>query len=491
MKYFIILFSFLLVPLAVNAQPDTLWTRVYGTEHRDVARTFAQTSDGGFILAGSTEWQVGDWWPADVFVVRIDSMGDVLWSQTIEIDSSIEGAADMEITSGNECTILCAMEALEGENHTDWDFYLVRLDSNGDSLWTRRYDYDPLHQQPFALEVAGDGGYLMAGYEGYAGGGFGWAYVIRADADGFLQDIHEYHLGALSHAENIVATSDSGFLLIGWVQAGLSTPSDILAIKCDSNGDTLWSQTYGGLDQDYASSVVSVGDTEYVLAGKTRSFGAGGYDVYVLAINGTGDTLWTVTYGSENNDYATSIAACPDGGFIVCGVYDEEINPVFSDLFVLKLDSDGHVLWSAQYGGPSPQTEKAYDVAYGRGGYAVAGYVLAHWGGWEDMYFIRLQDDLSSAGRIDLFLPTDLVLSSYPNPFNPTTTISFSLPKAGDVSLKVYDVTGREVQTLAEQRYEAGEHAVTFDGSALPSGIYFAQMNAGTVTQTRKMVLLK
>jgi subtilisin-like proprotein convertase family protein len=87
--------------------------------------------------------------------------------------------------------------------------------------------------------------------------------------------------------------------------------------------------------------------------------------------------------------------------------------------------------------------------------------------------------------------PSSLILSAHPNPFNPNTTITFSLPQAGDVKLAVYDVTGREVTVLSEQPYPVGEHSITFDGSALPSGLYFVHFEAGTIQKTHKVALIK
>jgi hypothetical protein len=88
-------------------------------------------------------------------------------------------------------------------------------------------------------------------------------------------------------------------------------------------------------------------------------------------------------------------------------------------------------------------------------------------------------------------VPASHSLSAYPNPFNPSTTISFSLPRTSNVTLSVYDVTGRKVETLIDKSLNAGEHSMDFNGSALPSGLYFARLTAGDVMQTQKMVLLK
>jgi hypothetical protein len=88
--------------------------------------------------------------------------------------------------------------------------------------------------------------------------------------------------------------------------------------------------------------------------------------------------------------------------------------------------------------------------------------------------------------------PTDFTLmSAYPNPFNPTTTLSFTLPEAGKVSLTVYDVFGREVARLVDGCYQAGCHRATFSGDGFPSGVYFANLITTERTLTEKMLLLK
>jgi pullulanase/glycogen debranching enzyme len=87
--------------------------------------------------------------------------------------------------------------------------------------------------------------------------------------------------------------------------------------------------------------------------------------------------------------------------------------------------------------------------------------------------------------------PASFTLSAFPNPFNPATTISFSLPQTQAVKLVVYDVSGREVRVLSNGRYEAGEHHITFDGTELPSGIYFAHLESKDQARTTKLMLLK
>jgi hypothetical protein len=103
-----------------------------------------------------------------------------------------------------------------------------------------------------------------------------------------------------------------------------------------------------------------------------------------------------------------------------------------------------------------------------------------------------LTEIVTSVGPATGEIPASFVLrQNYPNPFNPTTTIRYELPQAAKVTLKVYDVLGREIVTLVDQAKEAGVYEVKFDGSNLPSGIYLYRMEAGPTVSTKKLVLLK
>jgi hypothetical protein len=80
---------------------------------------------------------------------------------------------------------------------------------------------------------------------------------------------------------------------------------------------------------------------------------------------------------------------------------------------------------------------------------------------------------------------------NYPNPFNPVTTIGFKVQGSGLVSLKVFDVLGKEVRTLVNEAKPAGEYSVEFDATNLPSGVYFYRLQAGSLSATRKLVVMK
>ncbi len=104
---------------------------------------------------------------------------------------------------------------------------------------------------------------------------------------------------------------------------------------------------------------------------------------------------------------------------------------------------------------------------------------------------IEYRDRIQSATPTATVVPQSYALSAFPNPFNPTTMLAFTLPEASTVTVNVYDVSGRLVSTPANARYAEGTHHVAFDASALPTGVYIARMNAGATTMTTKLLLIK
>lgn len=110
----------------------------------------------------------------------------------------------------------------------------------------------------------------------------------------------------------------------------------------------------------------------------------------------------------------------------------------------------------------------------------------------KELAYITLINTPTGVAEAGDALPSAFQLSqNYPNPFNPSTAISYDLPAASVVTLKVYDVLGKEVASLVDGVQSAGSRTVRFDGSSLRSGVYFYRLQAGTFSETRKLVLIK
>jgi hypothetical protein len=138
---------------------------------------------------------------------------------------------------------------------------------------------------------------------------------------------------------SVQQTSDSGYVVAGYKNSG---NYDVYLVKTNASGDTLWTRTYGGTYEDEALSVQQTSDRGYILAGKTNSFEVGGnYDVYLVRTNASGDTLWTRTYGGSDDERGNFVQQTSDGGYIIAG-YTNSFGAGSYDVYLIKTDAYGN-----------------------------------------------------------------------------------------------------------------------------------------------------
>ena len=198
------------------------------------------------------------------------------------------------------------------------DVYLTRTDSEGDILWTKAYggsgdDYGNSVQQ------TADGGFIIAGYTMSFGAGLNDVYLIRTDANGDLLWSKTIGGSDEDYGYNVVQTSDGGFIITGETWSFGAGGSDAYLVRTDSSGSVLWTKTFGGSNDDFGNSIQRTADGGYIITGQTSSFGAGGYDVYLIKTNSTGDTLWTKALGESGLEIGNSIRQTTDDGYIITG----------------------------------------------------------------------------------------------------------------------------------------------------------------------------
>lgn len=219
-------------------------------------------------------------------------------------------------------------------------------------------------------------------------------------------------------ARSIQQTSDGGYIVAGYSDVTDNGMDDFYIIKLDSNGNVIWENTYGGSGIDFANSIQQTDDGGYIVAGWSSSpdisgvTNHGGADAYTIKLDSTGKVEWQKMFGGSNDDYANSIRQTSDGGYIVAGYSSSTdisgvINHGDGDGYLIKLDSDGNVLWQNMYGGSGIDKYDNYDgqdlfhsvqQTYD-GGYIVAGSSqsadisgVANQGR-DDYYIIKLDGD--------------------------------------------------------------------------------------------------
>jgi len=476
--------AFASIPLSFSQSPEIEWSRTYGGTDSDLANSVCATSDAGYIFAGYTKSFTAD--SNDAYLVKVDSLGNHYWSQLYGGPDYDEGRSVQQTTEGGYIIVGWTKSFGIGSSN----IYLIRTNSQGDTLWTRTYGGSYINLAE-SLHKTFDGGYVISGYTRAHIGDLTDMFLVRIDSLGDTLWTRSFGGADNRTANDVKQTSDGGYILAGGNPHSGGTEYDMYLVKTDSLGDTLWTRTYGGSDRDGAVSVLQTEDGGYIATGYTRSFGAGEGDIWVIKTDHLGDTLWTRTYGSVDNEYATSMQETLDGGYIIAGAtgtYGGE-----TDLYLIKIDNAGDTLWTLIYGGEDTDVASSVDLT-ADGGYIVAGSISS-WQFPADCWLVKTGPDTAVSGAPVIEWvshPKQFTLHpAYPNPFNPTTTISFDLPFQSHVSMNIYNILGERVGLLMDRTMPQGNHRVQWDGSDYPSGIYFVRMDAGAYRQVRKVVLLR
>ena len=402
-----------------NEMGEVIWTQYFGDATYNVAQSVAQTSDGGFILAGYS----GEYGDYDVYVVKTDETGSVQWTGTY--GGSLDDVA-YSIAQTNDGGYIIAGYSQSFDDGAWGDVYVLKLSSSGDTVWTRTFgDID--EDYAYSVKQTTDGGFIIAGYSRYSG--IGDMYVIKLDALGELEWQRNY-VGDVAYS--VAQTSDGGYVIAGWIDY---YDFDVRIIKIDAAGDTVWSRIFGGYEEDEGYSVAATSDGGCVVAGYTNSFGAGADDVYLLRLNSTGDTVWTRTFGDEDDEEGYCVAQTSDGGYVIAG-YIEYYGS--DEVYLIKTDSMGFV----------------------------------------------------SISEKDLQEPDVISIDVYPNPFNSSCEIN--VPAQSKVS--ICDITGNVVYAPSEDGQNVHSQTRTIiwkPADEISSGMYFAKavLNDGRVISERVIYL--
>ena len=254
-------------------------------------------------------------------------------------------------------------------------------------------------------------------------------------------------------------TSDGGYVIAGTTLSFGAGHRDIYLIKTNAQGDTVWSRTYGGTDDDEGRFVQQTTDGGYVIVGFTWSFGAGSVDVYCVKTNAAGDTLWTRNYGGKYVDAGYSVQQTADSGYIIAGRYSTSIGNL--DVYLVRTNAGGDTLWTRTYGGPD--ADLGFSICHtADGGFISAGLTESFGAGYQDVYAIKT-DSLGSLCVAEEVSKPHIMSSRL------AATVTRSLP----ADAVVFDAMGRRVV------------------SAKP-GVYFVRdegRGTGDVGRIRKVIL--
>ena len=368
----------------VQMEGELVWSKIFSGTLDNSADSIQQTSDGGYVVAGEIfSLSAGGY---DICVLRLDNKGNLLWDKKIGGTWNDDRVGCIRETSDGGY-ILAGMtkktvvpgqtESKEGEEHAR----VWKLDARGNLLWDREFG-GSRHDRFRSIRQTSDSGYVVAGTTTSKGAGAGDIRVVKLDIEGNVLWDRVFGGSGNDWAFSLELTSDNGYVVAGYTRSKGAGGMDIWVLKLDANGNLLWDKTFGGVKDDDAFSACQTSDGGYAVAGWTKSKGAGGMDVWVLKLDANGNLLWDKTFGGVGGDGAGSIQQTSDGGYIVAGHTTPE-DGKRRDAWVLKLDINGDLLWDKTFnGGEANSIQQTSD-----GGYIVSGQ---KWGGNGGTWILKL-----------------------------------------------------------------------------------------------------
>ena len=307
-----------------NAIGDTVWTKIIGGMVGFFMGNFVQqTADSGYVITGI--YQAGE-----VYLIRTNSMGDTLWTK--HYGNSAIGVTGNSVQQTMDGGFIIVATLSSNSN----DVYLIKIDFTGDTLWTKTFggsntDYGNSVQQTT------DGGYIIAGETWTNTAGSSDAYLIKTNSNGDTLWTKKYGGTDGEHANEVRQTNDGGYVFCGG-------NGNIYVVKTDANGGIVWQNSYGGISHDDGFSIKQTPDNGYVIAGQIDHYSSAimNYvaDACLLKLRANGTQEWNRNFGpllgNPSPTYGTYVSLTADGGYIMTGVNQ------FA--YLIKTDSSGTIL---------------------------------------------------------------------------------------------------------------------------------------------------
>jgi len=283
-----------IIVIKTDRRGELKWRKNYGGETNDEGYSICEAKSGGYIISGTTN--------SFPYIIRIDRNGRVLWEKVFR---SLFSDKNSILETRDQCIVVSG-SAVTDTN--DIDIYLLKTNPSGDSVWLRVFGEKAIEEFSESIQETADGGYIVAGYRrdrkfkiilntGCLTCDYSVPndstdiYILRTDSNGKILWNRKYGGSFLVEGHSICSTNDSGFAIAGYIDTVIEYTSDnevkewdrnVYVMKIDRNGDYLWSKKLGGDDIDEGYDIIQATDGNFVVVGRTYSFGVSIADVYAF-----------------------------------------------------------------------------------------------------------------------------------------------------------------------------------------------------------------
>ena len=373
------------------------WEQTFGGVMHDWGESVKQTTDGGYIVCGGTS-SFGEG-PADIYVVKTNSNGDVVWAASFGGVGPVgdAGTCIEQTTDGGYIITGNVNQPTVGSGfQTTANICLLKIDSLGTEEWLQEFDKNGA-ENGYSVQQTTDGGYIVTGFTNSSND----MCVIKTDQYG------EEEWSQLFVSENggrsIYETSDGGYIITGDLGDGLGN-NNVYLLKINVSGEVEWSQVFS--EDGYSGiggSVQQTSDEGYIVCGTLYGSDDGDWNLYLVKTGALGELLWSQNFeGSDGCSVGRSVQQTLDGGYIVCGstgcFSGEE-----SDVYLMKLDENGTEEWSQTFGGTGVDVGVSVQQTTD-GGYIITGTTHSFGNGDGDVWLIKTDSEgnITNTSTIDL-----------------------------------------------------------------------------------------
>ena len=373
-------------------KPVYYFSKVFGEYDAEMGYTIRPTQDDGFIIAGATSsfWST-DSLPrtfatlhgvTDAIIAKVDSLGEPEWVKTYGGDMFESAFNAGEIAAGGYFFAGYTNSFGKGL----YDFWLVKIDEEGTILWEKTYGTAKANVGLYGDQTT-DEGFALAGYTIPAHRNDKDFWLLKTDENGDSLWSKSYGDSLNQMVNNFQQTSDDGFILVGETWGG-TTNNDILVLKTDSHGIEEWRCTIVESRNDQAYAIKETEDG-YILIGTTTSIGAGNKDIWVIKLDESGTVAWQKTYGGDALEYGFDVVPTSEG-YVFTGS-TSSYGTEFYDIWILKVDLNGDVIWEQIYGGPMIDIGRSIIQNEG-GGFTILGQTSSYGSGEYDFWMLKTDE---------------------------------------------------------------------------------------------------
>ena len=355
------------------------WVKTFGGADWELANSVQQTSDGGYILVGSTDSNDGN---GDILVMKLDWRGDILWQKSYGSDSW-EWASNIRQTTDGGYILAGTTDSTAGNG----DLLVMKLNGSGDISWQKSY-YHEGWEWPSEIQITSDGGYILTASATGPLDDYTDTLVMKLYDNGKVEWENIYEGNGSEWPSSILQTSDGGYVVAGSATDPADGTTDTWVIKLDEYGNIQWKQNFTGDGSNWPSQIMQTSDEGFIIAGYQSDSNSENGDFWIMKLNSDRVVSWLRAYGGESWDSAYHVYQTSGGGYIVAGS-TSDLSGDYGDALVIKLDENGDVEWQKSFGGNG--LEEAFSIQQTLdGGYIVVGFTDSIGEGNEDILVLKI-----------------------------------------------------------------------------------------------------